>query len=124
MSDNLRWEIIQHAYPQLFSSQAAPSCECGDGWLDIVEILCARLSTIAEENPGLEITLHRVKQKFGVLRVHVQVCGANPLLRLQIRDTVELACSASERCCEVCAGIGKWDIGPPNKVRCEACWEL
>lgn len=118
------WNQLPGAYPQLFSTIEPPSFECNDGWVGIVSVLCQRLITIRDENPGTEITIDRIKQKFGMLRIHLRVHGAKPDLRAEILDAVDLATKASEQCCEICAAVGKSYFGPPSKVRCNACIDL
>ena len=80
--------------------------------------------TIRDENPGTEIIIDRIKQKFGMLRIHLRIKGAKPELRAEILDAVDLTTKASEQCCEICSAVGKSYFGPPNKVRCDACVDL
>lgn len=124
MNEHRMWEQLPSAYPQLFSSHEPPSFECGAGWVGIVSTLCQRLMSIRDENPGVEITIDRVKQKFGLLRVHFRARGASATLRGELLDTVQIASDASARCCEICSAIGQSCLGQVNKVRCDACIDL
>ena len=124
MSEYKMWNQLPSAYPQLFSTEYPPSFECKEGWVGIVSILCQRLLTIREENPGTEITIDRVKQKFGMLRINFRGHVANAALRAEILDAVGLATTASAQCCEICAAIGKSYFGHINKVRCVVCIDL
>ncbi len=124
MSDRELWALLPPRFPHLFSTSTPPSFECGDGWAGIVSLVCQRLSTILVENPGSTLEIHRVKEKFGVLRMHLHVEGATEALRAEIRQTMELARAASEHCCERCAAVGSLIKGPPMRVRCEACADM
>ena len=124
MNDSPLWALLPPRFPGLFSSSKPPSFECGDGWTGIVSLVCQRLSSILEEHPGAEIEIQRVKEKMGVLRMHLHVQGADDALRVEIRQTLALAKTASEHCCERCAALGSWNQGPPCRVRCESCTDL
>ena len=121
MSDRELWALLPPRFPHLFSTSHPPSFECGDGWVGIVSLVCQRLSSILDEHPGSALEVQRVKEKFGVLRMHLRIGGATEALRAEIRQTMELARAASERCCERCAAVGSLIKGPPMRVRCEGC---
>ncbi len=124
MTDRKMLSQLPLRFPHLFSTTSAPSFECGDGWAGIVSLVCQRLSTALEENPGATLEIQRVKEKFGVLRMHLRVQGATDTLRAEIRKTVDLATVASEHCCERCAAVGVLIKGPPMRVRCNSCADL
>lgn len=118
------WELLPPRFPQLFSTCNAPSFECGSGWAGIVSLVCHRLSSIMDQNPGAKLEIQRVKEKSGVLRMHLRIQDANETLRADIRQTMELARAASEHCCERCAAVGVLIQGPPMRVRCDTCADL
>ena len=124
MSDRKLWALLPPRFPHLFSKSQLPSFQCGDGWAGIVSLVCQRLSSILDEHPGVEIEILQVKEKFGVLRMHLRIQGATDALRAEIRQTMEVARAASERCCERCAAVGALIKGPPMRVRCDACADL
>ena len=124
MSDRELWALLPSRFPDLFSASTPPSFECGEGWVGIVTLVCQRLSTILVEHPGATLEVQRVKEKFGVLRMHLRIQGATEALRADIRQTMELARAASEHCCERCAAVGTLIKGPPVRVRCNACANL
>lgn len=45
--------------------------ECGDGWYDLIETLCACLAQDVDASAVDPILITQVKQKFGGLRVYV-----------------------------------------------------
>ena len=124
MNKSPLWALLPPRYPRLFSASTPPSFECGDGWTGIASLVCQRLSSVLDEHPGIEIEIQRVKEKFGVLRMQLRIQGADDELRNEIRQTLELARTASEHCCERCAALGSWLKGPPCRVRCELCADL
>ena len=124
MSDRELWALLPPRFPHLFSTSAPPSFECGDGWVGIVSLVCQRLSSILDEHPGSTLEVQRVKEKFGVLRMHLRIQGATEALRAEIRQTMELAKAASEHCCERCAAVGVLIKGPPMRVRCGVCADM
>lgn len=124
MSDRELWALLPSRFPHLFSTSNPPSFECGIGWARIVSLVCQRLSSILDEHPGATLEIQRVKEKFGVLRMHLRIEGATDVLRAEIRQTMEVARAASEHCCERCAAVGVLIKGPPMRVRCDACADL
>ena len=124
MNDSPLWALLPTRYPHLFSASKPPSFHCGDGWTGIASLVCQRLSSLVEAHPGVDITIEQVKEKFGVLRLQLRIQGANDELRHEIRESLELARTASEHCCERCAAVGTWIKGPPCRVRCDLCADL
>ena len=89
MSGRELWALLPPRFPQFFSTSNSPSFECGDGWAGIVSLVCQRLSSILDEYPGSTLEIQRVKEKFGVLRIHLIIQGATDELRAEIRQTME-----------------------------------
>ena len=73
-----------------------PSILCGDGWFNIIDCLCASISSVRDSTSRIE----EVKAKYGSLRVYA--LGLGPEGAAQ----VELAESLSERTCEECGCPG------------------
>jgi hypothetical protein len=86
--------------------------ECGDGWFDIINELCAEISAhiTAGEMPAVVAT--QVKSKVGSLRFYFYNRASNPLACA----LVEVAQRCSELTCEQCgayfADASDWRSGP------------
>lgn len=121
-------------YPSIFRDRHGnirETCMCwgleiGDGWHEIIEGLCAKLSLV-EASSGISAVAVQVKEKFGGLRFyyHPETDGGDPdgLWYEIIRDIVSAAEARSYHTCEKCG-----DYGRPNKegwivTLCEKCRE-
>ena len=71
-------EQLFEAYPKIFArrnmtKEYTGMCygiQCPDSWYDIIDTLCSRLKSYADQN-GLIIEANQVKSKFGGLRFYV-----------------------------------------------------
>jgi hypothetical protein len=107
----MRKELInelRQRHPRLLGPMGEPAIQpsilCGDGWFNIIDCLCASISSVGESFSRIE----EVKAKYGSLRVYA--IGLGPGGNAQ----VELAESLSERTCEEC--------GCPGVPRSRAGW--
>ena len=101
-------------YPKLFVERNLPMSQtcmcwgfsCGDGWFNIIDLLCANIqSHIDWENKNEEkvpqVVVKQVKEKFGTLRFYIS--GGDDY----IHGLVRMAESMSSRTCEKCGASGK-----------------
>lgn len=115
-------KVLLDRYPALFSTRddddgpnlvRAWGFECGDGWFDLLDTLCAEITAHAGAN-SLEVMVRQVKEKFGTLRFYEG--GGDEF----IGGLVLLAGRLSERICEECGKPGWMSANGWMKVRCEA----
>ncbi|WP_069268954.1 hypothetical protein [Paraburkholderia nodosa] len=106
--------ILRERYPLIFAvdlavadmPDAMPSVfslwgfECGDGWFDLIDVLCARLQ-LATRHGAPQVVVRQVKEKFGTLRFNAS--GADE----RQRGMIELAEMMSGRLCETCGNPGQ-----------------
>ena len=121
-------------YPELFINRnnkesrepIAWGIDCGDGWYDIVDLLCANIQhevrnysydKSAEENSEFQPRVSQIKEKFGSLRFYIS--GGND----RIRGMIAMAESLSFRTCEGCGLPGQKRAGGWIRVLCDSCEE-
>lgn len=97
MSPELQQQLRER-YPIIFESE--PAFECGDGWFELIDTLCALLQSVTERG-GPQVVAQQVKEKFGGLRFYT--AGVND----EQDGMIELAEAMSQRICEVCGNRGK-----------------
>ena len=117
-------------FPALFPDGA--HCECEDGWYDLIERACR---SIVACSPPAGLTVGRVKEKFGELRIDIELAGEllwNNLpenVYKEVCYTLEWAELKSRLVCETCGsteGVGLTVIPPGNywvKTLCRGCHE-
>jgi hypothetical protein len=105
MSQNEKIEEIQKKYPNLFKESPRCGFYVGDGWLPLVENLCAiienHLKYLAPDIDQKEIFVSQVKEKFGGLRFYMN--QETPY----ISGAIAMAESMSYSICETCGKPGK-----------------
>lgn len=111
MAHTLNWktELIQ-AHRDLF----APPCdsaltvrgapECGPGWHDLLDRMCARIRTAVRS--GGTFRFSQIKEKYGILRVYWSG-RLSPKATIQVEEAIALAEARSATCCEVCGAPGR-----------------
>lgn len=107
---------LMKRYPQIFGTGPWPVNETmlgwgltiGDGWMPLLEQLCADLSTIIAEDRLAEFRVLQVKEKLGGLRFYAR--------NGSVRTGALIAAAASEslQICEEC--------GAPSGVRVHGGW--
>lgn len=119
---------LRAAYPRIFTAEpigdpddpdvpAVPTFittwgfECGDGWYDLLDVLCFNLQ-YATKNGAPQVVARQVKEKFGGLRFYAD--GAND----EQAAMIQVAASMSARLCEVCGNRGKLIRNDWIKTRC------
>lgn len=96
-------------YPKLFADRHKPMTETamcwgfdvGDGWYDLIDILCGSIQSYIDDNKKPQITVSQVKEKFGTLRFYTN--GSDDLITGMIWMAEHMSC----RICETCGKPGK-----------------
>ena len=106
---------LRARYPKIFVN-GAPVFYCKDGWLDLIDRLCARLQTAANTGQIAQPIAVQVKEKFGTMKFY-----AYPRAGLAL-DWIREAEMASGTVCEVCGAPGQIRrFGLCFMTRCDAC---
>jgi len=111
-------------YPKIFSN--LKYTECGDGWYDLIECLCAiiqretdyagyRLSE--EEKETIQPLAAQVKEKFGGLRFYIY--GGTE----RMWGAISMAEAMSFKICESCGVPGHKQPGGWIRTLCDPCQE-
>lgn len=126
MSPELERQLVEK-YPKLFAGYGAPpnwspmafGFECGDGWFDLLDTLCAQLSqSDPSGKEGAEpITALQVKEKYGTLRFYVGPATDEAFA------VIDFAEALSARICETCGNKGRTRGTGWLKTLCDACAE-
>ena len=96
MDDRLE-KLLYEKYPKIFPTPLRWGFECRDGWYELIDELCRRITEYLEKHPTVSsVVVIQVKQKFATLRVHVT--GGNKITDQLIDD----ACRISSNVCEEC----------------------
>lgn len=115
-------DLLCQKYPKIFAERnltADKSCmhwgfSCGDGWFDLLDVLCAQLQFWADRNGAPQVTAKQVKEKFGKLCFYC--AGGND----HTFGMVVMAQSLSARVCEVCGSPGTMETEDGwYRVRCK-----
>lgn len=94
--------LLCRRHPLIFAERNRPdSCmsygfACGDGWFDIIDVLCENIQFLVDSDGLPQAVAVQVKEKFGTLRFRIM--GACP----EIRGMIRMAESMSGRVCELC----------------------
>ncbi len=112
-------------YPKIFIEKDLPmthTCMCwgietGDGWYDLLDLLCGRLQSMTDWNAHLpkkfpQTVATQVKEKFGTLRFYTS--GSS-----EYQDgMIDFAEALSGTICDVCGKAGKLNDGGWIACRC------
>jgi hypothetical protein len=115
-------KLLCERYPKIFADRhrsISESCmgwgfSCGDGWFDVIDVLCERLQFEVEHNNAPQPVAVQVKEKLGRLRFYAQ-----PTSEAQ-SGMIEMAQALSARICEVCAQPGQVLVCGAVMTRCPA----
>ena len=107
-------KVLAHGLPS-FGLAVAP------GWAPLLHTLCERLETILEAEPGSEIVVDQVKEKFGTLRFYYHLINASEETEKAIEDAVDKAEDASGLICESCGKPGETSGEGYILTLCPAC---
>lgn len=97
-------------YPLIFAER--PGIACGDGWFDLLDVLCARLQDWTDRNGAPQVAARQVKEKFGELRFYSR--GGSQ----EQRGMIWMAESMSSRICEQCGRPGALLVAGAVMTRC------
>lgn len=103
-------KILTDKYPKIFpppTEEGGESLdyyfgfECGDGWFDLIDLLCKNIQhqidwTPEDKKEGRQVVAAQIKEKFGTLRFYCD--GGDEY----IRGIVQMAESMSSKICEIC----------------------
>ncbi len=97
-------------YPLIFAGR--PGIACGDGWFDLLDVLCERLQDWTDHNGAPQIVAHQVKEKFGELRFYPRDASQEQ------RGMIWMAEAMSSRICERCGRPGTQLVAGALMTRC------
>ena len=97
-------------YPLIFAER--PGIACGDGWFDLLDVLCERLQYWTDRGAP-QVAALQVKEKFGELRFYPR----GPASQEQ-RGMIWMAEAMSSRICERCGRPGAQLVAGAVMTRC------
>lgn len=120
MKEELEQKLVQK-YPSIFRDYRGDmrqTCmawgfECGDGWYNLINELCEKLSKYDD------VVAVQVKEKFGGLRFYIS--GVDKSHYDEVYKYIEEAEEKSIKICEVCGEPGKIRGGGWIHTSCELC---
>jgi len=103
-------KLLCQRYPLIFTEQniqmsATAMCwglSCGEGWFDLIDILCERLQFWTDHNKAPQVVACQVKEKWGELCFY-PIGEASPAQR----GMIWMATAMSARICEQCGKPGE-----------------
>jgi hypothetical protein len=78
----------------------------GDGWRDLLEKACARITQALSLEPGGVVRVSQIKEKFGTLRFYYDTKNLSDQTEKAVELSVDLAEARSKCTCEVCGNEG------------------
>ena len=83
----------------------AYGCECADGWYEVIRGFCTDVTNLYKEK-GLPvgITVMQIKEKFGLIRIYVNV--DDPEMYPVVNKIISKWEEVSARTCELCGADG------------------
>ncbi|MDF1822197.1 MAG: hypothetical protein P1U64_11505 [Alcanivoracaceae bacterium] len=94
-------EFLYARHPKILSRVKADGLAIGDGWLNLIDLLCTSLQNLTDHNGAPQVVACQVKQKFGGLRFYVNDHSSEQGVLI---DQAELM---AQRTCEICGAPGK-----------------
>ena len=104
------FEPFRDMFKQSFGVSTNP------GWYPLVEKLLLDFRALPQED-GM-VRINQIKEKFGGLRVHVEVSGSDDF-KERVRDMIEQAEKEASRTCEFCSNPGVLRTPGWTRVTCE-----
>ncbi len=91
--------------------------DCGDGWFDILDELCKKITARCEEMGYTDVRVSQVKEKWGTLRFYMNHADD------EIYKYIDEAEAKSENTCEKCGAPGTCALTTNGwyGVRCDKC---
>jgi hypothetical protein len=116
-------DLLYQSYPKIFAELHAPEeprsmalgIMCGDGWFDLLDVLCDNLQFQTDRCGAPQIVASQVKEKFGELSFHRREASEAQ------RGMIAMAEAMSSRMCERCGKPGRTLIF--NSLRQTVCPE-
>lgn len=112
-------------YPDIFADRHLPmtqTCmcwgiDCGDGWYDLIDRLCAKIQKIIDDDPALKGVYKavQVKEKWGGLRFYMNYHHD------EAEKYIGEAEEESEKTCEVCGKSGTLNDEGWISCLCDKC---
>lgn len=107
MKDELQNQLFER-YPAIFAECTLPDnetamcrgIEVGDGWLHLIDALCACLQWTTDHDGAPQVVATQVKGKFGRLRFYRHEASEQQV------GMIDLAAELSGRICDVCGNPG------------------
>ena len=107
-------ETLSTKYPKILASLRYGSIECGDGWGDLLDVLCGSIQSYIDTHDQIpQVEALQIKEKFGGLRFYCN--GGNEYINGMIRLAEEL----SYKICDVCGNKGEPNIASYISTRCK-----
>lgn len=102
-------ELLYKRHPLIFAerqhsisqSSMGWGFSCGDGWFDLIDVLCERLQFWTDHNKAPQVVAVQVKEKWGLLHFYPRVASEDQ------RGMIDMAQSMSARICEQCGKPGR-----------------
>lgn len=114
--DNEKTRSLIEKYPTIFPANDKFYIECGNGWYDLLDVLCSSIQSHINRivsSESSQIAVLQIKEKFGGLRFYAN--GGD-----EITDAyVYLAERMSYKICEQCGKPGKPSKSGWIKTACE-----
>ena len=112
-------ELLCQKYPSIFKDRHADmrstamcwGFSCGDGWFDLVDVLCAEIKSHAADT-GFEFVATQIKEKYGTLHFYVQYSDEH------VSGLIWMASALSGHICEECGQPGNRSGGGWIETRC------
>ncbi|MCP2041228.1 hypothetical protein L1281_001822 [Neisseria sp. HSC-16F19] len=97
-----RYPLIFAAPPHVLSEPCTVlGFECGDGWFDLIDVLCERLQSLTDQDGAPQVVAAQVKEKWGGLCFYLHG-GAND----EQWGMITMAEAMSVRICDQCGAPG------------------
>lgn len=109
-------EIFKDRYADMRTSAMCWGFDCGDGWYNIIDAVCAQIENREYNNNNvdwLSVVATQVKEKYGTLRFYYT--GGDDY----IDGVVAMAEAMSAVTCETCGAPGKLREGGWLKTLCD-----
>lgn len=104
MDGKLQQQLIARNQRILGGARGGPGAvaiQCGDGWFDLIDVLCQQLQHDTEQAGAPQVLASQVKEKYGGLRFYAD-SGSDRQWAM-----IELAEALSERVCDACGAPGR-----------------
>ena len=124
-------QILVDKYPEItkeYHLSAQDSCmgrgfECGNGWYGIIDKCCEGIKRIVDKK-GITVVFAQVKEKFGQLRIYVEMEGAKDGDKKDVLGLIDSCSKESTHVCETCGVFSKDSLlKDRNGWVCSVCGE-